>query len=237
MAETANFQLPLLAPSQAQKHVTVNDALAIADAGLQLRLSSRTTATPPDPVPEGSAWAVPAGAVNAWAGQDGKVAIGANGGWLFVTPARGWRAFVVDESEMALHDGAAWRTGTLAISPGGAATAMRVVEFDHTIAAGASSTTQLVIANGEQVIGVTGRILSDITGTLTSWDLGVPGATNRYGNGLGLTAGSWIRGLSGAPVTYYADTPLELTAQGGQFAGGVVRLAVHLITLTPPDPA
>jgi len=46
--------------------------------------------------------------------------------------------------------------------------------------------------------------------------------------------GSWLRGLTGQPVTYWADTPLELTALGGSFASGTVRLAIHLVELTMP---
>lgn len=237
MAETANFGLPLIAPAQAQKHVTVNDALARIDAGLQLVLQSRVVTTPPAPVVDGHVYAVPAGGVNAWAGQDGKLAVAANGGWVFAQPVRGWRAFVADESAWVMHDGAGWRAGLTAISPGGATTQARIVEIDHTIGSGPTSDTALLVANGEQVIGVTGRILTAITGTLTSWELGVAGASNRYGSGLGLAQGSWIRGLSGSPVTYYADTALRLTAQGGDFAGGAVRLAVHIVTLGVPDPA
>jgi hypothetical protein len=63
----------------------------------------------------------------------------------------------------------------------------------------------------------------------------VAGSDNRYGSGLGLALNSYLRGLSGAPVTYYADTPLLLTAEGGAFAAGTVRLALHLVELEPPQ--
>ncbi len=235
MADTVNFALPLLVAAQAQKHVTVNEALARLDALAQLRLESLVTTTPPAVVGEGLAYAVPAGAVNAWNGQAGKIAVGANGGWVFVTPRAGWRAWVVDSGRLALFDGSDWREDALAVSSGGAATLHRVIEFDHAITAGTSNTTNVVIPNGAQVIGVTGRVTAAITGTgLTGWELGVAGATNRYGSGLGLGVGSWLRGLTGQPVTYWADTPLELTALGGSFASGTVRLAIHLVELTMP---
>jgi len=47
MAETSQFNLPLLSASQAQKSVTVNEALSILDAVAQLRIVSSTTTTPP----------------------------------------------------------------------------------------------------------------------------------------------------------------------------------------------
>ncbi len=234
MAETANLKLPLLAGAQAQKHVTVNEALARLDALASLELVSITETVPPAAPAEGAAWGVPEGAVNAWDGQAGQVAIFANGGWVFVAPRAGWRAWIADQGRHALFDGSDWQPAAVAVSAGGAATLMRAVEFDHVLAAGPSSTTAAVIPAGAQVIGVTGRILTAFTGTLTAWDLGVAGATNRYGNGLGLAAGSWVRGLSGSPVTYWSDTPLVLTAQGGDFAGGEIRLVLHLVELVPP---
>ena len=44
MADTTNLTLPLLAASQAQKHVTVNEALTRLDGMVQLTLRSRSRA-------------------------------------------------------------------------------------------------------------------------------------------------------------------------------------------------
>ncbi len=235
MSETSQFKLPLVAAAQAQKHVTVNEALARLDAVAQLQLVSVSATVPPLGASDGTAYGVPAGAVNDWNGHAGEVAVLANGGWVFLTPLAGWRAFVIDDHKTAFHDGTAWRTDALVVSAGGAATIHRITEIDHVIGAGATSTTANVIANGEQVIGITGRVVVDLTGTgLTGWELGVAGSSNRYGSGLGISKNSWVRGLSGAPVTYWADTPLVLTPTGGNFATGTVRLAVHSVALEVP---
>jgi hypothetical protein len=69
---------------------------------------------------------------------------------------------------------------------------------------------------------------------LAGWRIGVSGSDNRYGSGLGVAEGSYLLGLSGSPVTYYADTQLVLTAEGGSFAGGRIRLALHVVQLVPP---
>ena len=55
MAEdaTANMDLPLLMPAQAQKHVTVNDALLRLDGQVDLVLQSLTRTTPPEVVADG----------------------------------------------------------------------------------------------------------------------------------------------------------------------------------------
>jgi uncharacterized protein DUF2793 len=221
--------------AQAQKHVTVNEALARLDTAAQLRLVSISDTVPPVTAGDGVAYYVPTGAVNAWDGHIGEVAVFANGGWVFMQPKAGWRAWVEDIERHAYFDGFDWRVEAVTVSSGGAATLHRVIEFDHVIAAGASSATSVKIENGEQVIGITGRVIAAISGSgLTGWDLGVAGATNRYGGGLGLAKNSWIRGLSSAPVTYWSDTSLVLTGIGGDFSAGTVRLVIHSIKLDYP---
>ena len=94
MNETSRLSLPLVQASQAQKHVTVNEALARLDGLTQLALVSRSVTTPPEPVMDGECYWVPSGASGAWADQSGLIAIGTNGGWVCVAPATGWRAWV-----------------------------------------------------------------------------------------------------------------------------------------------
>ena len=71
---------------------------------------------------------------------------------------------------------------------------------------------------------------------LTGWRVGVDGSTNRYGSAIGLPQNSSFSGVTDAPVGYYGDTPLRIEPEGGDFAGGDVRLAIHYLGLTPPDP-
>lgn len=235
MTTTQQLGLPLLQAAQAQKHVTVNEALARLDGLALLTLQSLSLATPPLVVPDGLAWSVPVGAVNAWSGQDGKLAIGRNGGWDFVAPRRGWRAFVLDEGGAAAFDGALWRVGLATLSPKNAGMGLRVVQVDHAVAAGLVSVTAAIIPANAVVVGVTARVVSALTGSLTAWSLGNPGAVGRYGSGLGLGQGAYARGVLGQPTAFYTPTPLQLDAVGGDFAGGTVRLAVHLIELALPD--
>ncbi len=235
MTDTAKLGLPLLAPSQAQKHVTVNEALARIDAAAQLTVLSRVVATPPVTAAEGEAYVVAAASVNDWAGRDGQIAVRQNGGWIFLQPRAGWRAFVADEAETLLHDGQAWAAGAVAVSAGGAAFSVHVREFDHAVGAGASSATAAELPANAVVFGVTARVLSDIQGGLATWRLGVAGSDDRYGTGAGTGQGSFLRGITGTPLTYYAQTALLMTAEGGTFAGGgMVRLAIHYARLGLP---
>ncbi|MBQ2261690.1 MAG: DUF2793 domain-containing protein [Loktanella sp.] len=99
--QSPNLSLPFIMPAQAQKHVTHNEAIELLDLIVQLTLVSISEAAPPPAPAEGEAWAVPATAGGAWAGQAGQIATWRGGGWLFVAPVPGWRAWVVDVA--ALH--------------------------------------------------------------------------------------------------------------------------------------
>ncbi|NCU20832.1 DUF2793 domain-containing protein [Phaeovulum veldkampii] len=234
MTETNRLGLPLLQAAQAQKHVTVNEALLRLDGMVNLVLASRSLTTPPAVVLDGACHGVPAGAVNAWAGQGGRIAVGAGGGWIFVTPQAGWRAFVADEGRMAIHSGEGWVLGALTLGASGAGLMAGLSEVEHAITPGATSTTGFVIPGGAMVIGVTARVSAAISGTLESWQLGSVGAPDRFGSGLGVGLGSWARGMLSQPMTFWAPEPLVLTATGGEFAGGRVKIAVHYLEIGLP---
>lgn len=234
MANTASLDLPLVQAAQAQKHVTVNEALALIDALTQPVLASATLADPPVDPAEGALYAVPADATGVWAGQGGLLALFLNGGWRMITPRLGWRAWVSDAGAEARFDGTDWRIGAVAVGALGAASLVGVTEVEHDIAPGSANTTALVIPASTLVFGVTARVVTAITGGLSTWKLGVSGAGNRYGSGLGLAAGSWAQGLTGQPQAYYSDTPIQIAGEGGDLADGKIRLALHTYQLTLP---
>jgi hypothetical protein len=237
MAKTAQLDLPLVMPAQAQKHVTVNEALARLDAVAQLRVVSSVVAAPPAAAAEGASYLVPGGATGTWSGMAGRIAVRCNGGWVFMAPRAGWRAWDENRGGHQTFDGSGWVPDAVVVSPNGAGTTWKVVEFDHPVTPGATNTTAVTIPSQAQVIGVTGRVVSALSGSgLTGWRIGVAGSDNRYGSGLGIGLNSYLVGLSGSPVSYYAPTALLLTAEGGSFGSGMVRLALHLAGLEPPRP-
>ncbi|HRO11647.1 MAG TPA: DUF2793 domain-containing protein [Amaricoccus sp.] len=237
MARTAQLGLPLVAPAQAQKHVTVNEALARLDAAAQLRVVSSVLPVPPANAVDGQSYLVPAGATGEWAGLAGRIAVRSNGGWSYLVPKIGWRAWDEGLSGPRVFDGAGWVSDAVAVAPQGSALRWRVIEFDHAVTPGPSNTTSVVIPSHAQLTGVTGRVVTAFAGPgLTGWKIGVAGAADRYGAGLGIGLNSYLVGLSGTPVTYYAATPLLLTAEGGSFSTGALRLALHVLQLEPPRP-
>ncbi|MEM7525084.1 MAG: hypothetical protein AAF360_15275 [Pseudomonadota bacterium] len=119
----------------------------------------------------------------------------------------------------------------------GACLSTRVLVGDESLS-GAAVTTAIEIPDRAVVVGVTARVITAVTGAgVTGWRLGVAGSDDRYGSGIGLVADSIANGVTGSPVAYYGATPLEITAEGGAFAGGVVQLAIHYFILTPPASA
>ncbi len=233
MTETANLHLPLLSAAQAQKHVTMNEALSRIDAVVQMRLVSITETTPPTPVTDGMCYGVPTGAVNAWAGQAGAIAIAVNNGWDFIAPKQGFTAFVMDVGQPAIHDGTDWRLGAVSLLPSGAGMRILATETDEVLTAGASQTTAAIIPERAIVFGVTGRVLTAIAGP-TSWRLGVEGDDLRYGSGLSTAQNAWISGPA-TPLVYWTDTHLKITSEGTDFSSGTLRLAIHYALLDTPN--
>ncbi|NRG18500.1 DUF2793 domain-containing protein [Rhizobiales bacterium] len=105
---TRSFSIPELAAAQAQKHVTVNEALRVIDAAMNLVVTSRALTDPPANPGDGAKYipASPAGGV--WAGRENEVAAFVNGLWRFFSPEVGWRAFDQATGKLAIWDGAEW---------------------------------------------------------------------------------------------------------------------------------
>ena len=164
MARTAQLELPLVLPAQAQKHVTVNEALARLDAVAQLGSSLRRGRRRRRRGGRGELSR--AGRCRRRLGRDG----GAdrrprNGGWVFLDAARRLAGLGREPRGDALtFDGTDWVADALAVSPHGAGTAWRVVEFDHAVVPGATNTTAVAIPSHSQVVGVTGRVVVGLSG-------------------------------------------------------------------------
>lgn len=108
MENSDNLQLPYIAPSQAQKHVTHNEAIRALDAILQLSVVNRALSAPPGSPQKGERYIVGAGATGEWASQDNSIAAYQDGAWAFYPPVKGWRAWIEAESIIVVWDGASW---------------------------------------------------------------------------------------------------------------------------------
>lgn len=109
MDVTPNLSLPYILSSQAQKHVTHNEAIRALDSMVQLCVSDRDLAAPPASPAEGERYIVAPAASGAWAGQEGRIAAWQDGAWAFLVPRDGWLAWVGDEDLLLVHDNGQWR--------------------------------------------------------------------------------------------------------------------------------
>mgnify|MGYP005844270703 FL=1 len=105
---TTNLLLPYILASQAQKHVTHNEALRLLDGLVQLSVIDRDLAAPPTSPADGDRYIVASGGTADWAGWDLNVALWTDGAWLRLPPRTGWRVWVEDEALLLVFDGAGW---------------------------------------------------------------------------------------------------------------------------------
>ena len=111
MSETSPaLGLPFIQPSQAQKHVTHNEALRILDAVTQLTVESADLATPPSDPAEGARYIVASPGQAEWAGQDHSIALFSDGTWRFFAAQTGWRADIAPTGNALRYDGAVWQS-------------------------------------------------------------------------------------------------------------------------------
>lgn len=114
--QTPRLALPYLMPSQAQKHVTHNEALSALDAIIHISVIDRDLATPPVSPAAAACYIIAEVATDDWAGQEGNLAVFQNGGWVFYSPAEGWQAWIEDEQTLLVFDGSTWQA--VAVSGG-----------------------------------------------------------------------------------------------------------------------
>jgi len=117
MSETTNLGLPFLEASQAQKHVTLNEALLALDALVQTGIVDRDLTVPPASPMDGDAYIPATGSTGGWAGKDLNIAIWQDGIWNFHAPKKGWIVYLVDENMIALWNGTGWSDLASAIGP------------------------------------------------------------------------------------------------------------------------
>ena len=108
MSTSPNLNLPFVAAGQAQKHVTVNEAVLAIDSLMHIAVDGSPAATPPAAPEQGSRWIVGEAATGDWTGHDGKLAVFLDGGWRFHAPRAGWLAHVSEDHDLIAFDGAAW---------------------------------------------------------------------------------------------------------------------------------
>ncbi len=236
---TPNLELTLLAASQAQKHVTVNEALARLDAAIQLTVIDRTTTAPPAAPADGDRYLIPDTATGAWQGRADALASwdAAVQGWLILDPRPGWRVWVVAEDLLLIHGPGGWHpfapaafgVNATADATNRLAVASPAILFNHEGAgvqakinkASAPETAAFLFQTGYSGRAELGLIGNDDFALKTSPDgsafteaMQVPAATARPDFPQGVTL------AGGAPLTHFSEGDFTLTLDPGVVSTG-----------------
>jgi hypothetical protein len=247
---TTRSKIPYIVTNQASKEVTFAEAMNILDVVVNCSAINMSTTTPPASPVDGDIYVVATGATGIWQTEVNSIAA-YQSGWVYIKPFKG--LIVYNES-----DNISYRFSTLnysALSSGGssggssftlpnsntqqivetassASTGLGILEEELTLT-GASVTSTIMIPSRSIVEAVCVRTTHHVTGA-AAYDCGVTGETTKYGGRLSVFADSVNIGVTG-PTAFYSPTSIILTAQGGSFTGGRVRVSIHYKTYIPPQ--
>lgn len=104
--------LPYIMPSQAQKHVTHNEALRHLDVLSNLELNARDENTPPSDPAEGDCYGLGSSPVGVWVHKAGQIALFSENAWFFSQPFAGLRGFDKATSEFIRYTDTGWEVIT-----------------------------------------------------------------------------------------------------------------------------
>ena len=108
MSNSPLLALPYRAASQAQKHITHNEAISIIDGLVHLSVISRSLNAPPATPIDGDRYLLTTGPTGDWAGHAAQLALRMEGAWRFLDPRKGWRLWVETENILLIFDGTNW---------------------------------------------------------------------------------------------------------------------------------
>jgi len=116
----------------------------------------------------------------------------------------------------------------------GASSAIRQKYLVWNLSGGSTIVPNILPANA-MVLTVQGIVTQEITGA-TGFQVGVTGSLTRYADVDATAVGSTFTPANGtetAPRLYLTNTNAIVTAKGGSFTGGQMRIVVHYIAFTP----
>ena len=108
---SARLALPFLSAGQAQKEMTVNEALARLDAAVQASAIAGGATVPPATPSPGACWIVGAAPEGDWAGNANALAVWTGDGWRFLSPVEGMTVWVAADGMCWRWRDGSWRVG------------------------------------------------------------------------------------------------------------------------------
>ncbi len=242
---TTHLLLPYLLASQAQKHVTHNEALRLLDAMVQLAVLDRTRTAPPGSPLDGDRHIVASGATGPWAGWDLNIAYWVDGAWTRLVPRPGWLAWIVAEATFVSWNGSTWQALGAPVDVSDAVFSL-VHDADPTRKAlfslsGLSTATtrtyslpntssELAILAGTQTFTGAKTFSGTLTASGATATIGTATGTATYGVGTGATAGGSTKTLNlGTGGASGSDTIVNI---GSATAGADGTTVINTPTVT-----
>ena len=105
---TPRLGLPFIIASQAQKHITHNEALRDLDVLVHLTVEDNTLTTPPADAIDGQCYVVADGATGDWSGRATQIAVRKDQAWHFYIPKEGWTCWLRSRNAMMVFEGYGW---------------------------------------------------------------------------------------------------------------------------------
>jgi hypothetical protein len=243
--------LPYILPAQAQKHVTVNEALRKLDGIVQLSLQSPLTDAPPENPVSGASYFIASGAAGAWAHHGGQIATWQDDGWIFVAPQLGWRAYLLNQNVLAIFDGSAWvplqagsGSSTASDDPdrlnmiGGLDLVIKRATLDLNNANKIDVPFRGILPSHHMVIGMTIAITETVAGS-TMINIGDNTSSYRFATRMGVAAGTQAIGLCNPPYVYWSNSDVYVRTGNARtnenmITGGKIDVVVYMLTLQYP---
>lgn len=110
MDNSNNLSLPYIAPSQAQKHITHNEAIRKLDTLVMLAVENDFYSTPPINTTDGTRFIVAQNSSGVWQNHENEIASWVDGAWEFATPQNGWLCWNEAEEVILVFSNSLWET-------------------------------------------------------------------------------------------------------------------------------
>ncbi len=224
---SAVLSMPYIEPSQAQKHVTHNEALRVLDVLTQLSVLDRTLTVPPTEPATGDCYIVAASATGDWAGHDQDIAVFEDTYWRFETPKTGWRGWVVAENAEVVFDGTGWATFPTSLSNIDGLGIMTSYDSINRLAV-ASEASLLTHAGAGHQLKINKAAVGDTNSLLfqTNWsgraEMGLAGS-DAFSIKVSPDGGAWITALEFDPATGAASGAAVQATPDDTTAGRLMR--------------
>ncbi|WP_238368608.1 DUF2793 domain-containing protein [Mesobacterium pallidum] len=229
MAEISpTLSLPYMQASQAQKHVTHNEALRLLDMLVQVSVEAIGGTLPPVLPAEGEAHVTGTGAGGAWAGHDHEIATWSDAAWHFVTPQAGFLVWDKSQAGLRVWTGAAWinppvdlqNVGGLGVNTGFDATNRLAVSAPATLLSHEGAGHQLKINKAAAAETASLLFQSNWTGHA---EMGLSGSTG-FSVKVSPDGGSWVTALSIDPASGALSGAAVQASAGDAGAGRVMKV-------------